>query len=344
MPECEGWVSKHWWRAQREGPEKCQFFMKAPAGREAWLRGAFWKGTAPGEGCGGAPATLVPSRDARARGQPGTAASARTSSEPGGIRRGGRSGPFPETRLRRRAARAQRRGQRGGQRQRGTRDRGGASGGGGSRGGRAERGACARPGPGSLLSGRGRRWRQREVVSAAAGGPRLRWSGGRRWVERGEPGCIAARHGAARRRTVRRSDERPRGGGRARPLCLRFGGAAGRGGAGGGPCPCPEAGGGAGLSGPVTCRICSGLGDLEVSRWIMAGASLLVWQEGQEARRGAPPPGSGGTRARRSRQPGCLFGLRGRKGLRSRRWECSPRREWATSGVNFCDLALKNAS
>lgn len=29
----------------------------------------------------------------------------------------------------------------------------------------------------------------------------------------------------------------------------------------------------------------------------MAGASLLVWQEGQEALRGAPPPGSEGTRA-----------------------------------------------
>lgn len=40
-----------------------------------------------------------------------------------------------------------------------------------SRAGRAKRGACARPGPGSLFSGRGRR--RREVVSAmlgAAGG------------------------------------------------------------------------------------------------------------------------------------------------------------------------------
>lgn len=45
-----------------------------------------------------------------------------------------------------------------------------------------------------------------------------------------------------------------------------------------------------------------GAGGRERCGWIMAGTSLLVWQEGQEARRGAPPPppGSGGTRARRA--------------------------------------------
>lgn len=167
MPECEGWVSKHWWKARREGPEKCHFFMKAPAGREAWLRGAFWKGTAPGEGCGGARATLVPSRDARARGQPGTRSLRKD--QLGAGRDPPRRPPRALSRDTAAAKGSAGAAPRAAGRTAAARNPGGASGGGGSRGGRAERGACARPGPGSLLSGRGRRRRQREAVSAAVG-------------------------------------------------------------------------------------------------------------------------------------------------------------------------------
>lgn len=71
-------------------------------------------------------------------------------------------------------------------------------------------------------------------------------------------------------------------------------------------------------------------GRLEVPGWIMAGASLLVWQEGQRARRRAPPlPRAGGS---------------GRGQL----WHHGPRRKevqtlpcTATSVLNFHDLAFK---
>lgn len=54
----------------------------------------------------------------------------------------------------------------------------------------------------------------------------------------------------------------------------------------------------------------------------MAGTSLLVWQEGQEARRGAPPPpppGSGGTR-----RAGLAAPSSGKGRYRAGWWECSP--------------------
>lgn len=75
----------------------------------------------------------------------------------------------------------------------------------------------------------------------------------------------------------------------------------------------------------------------------MAGASLLVWQEGQQAGRGAPPPppGSGGTRGRPGSRSAFGGGRVCGRGGGNAAPGTSERAAWV---VNFHDLALKNAS
>lgn len=104
--------------------------------------------------------------------------------------------------------------------------------------------------------------RPRQEVVAAGGERGARGAAApqeRRCGARGRSGARRVRRGA-----VRGAGEQPRCGGgsraRARPLCLRFGGAAGGEGAGGGPCPRLEAGGSAALPGSVTVCVRSGRG------------------------------------------------------------------------------------
>lgn len=152
MPQCQGRLPKHWRGAWRQTPEKRSFVM---AGRGTGHNPG--KELAPGK----APQT------------PGRLSDSASSPRPP-------AGPVPRGAAQRRrgagpGARAER-----------------AEGAGiRSRAGRAKRGACARPGPGSLFSGRGRR--RREVVSAVFGA-----AGGWRWWRLGSRGrSRAGARGAA---------------------------------------------------------------------------------------------------------------------------------------------------
>lgn len=90
--------------------------------------------------------------------------------------------------------------------------------------------------------------------------------------------------------------------------------------------PLPGGGRWCGALRPGDPRCLLALGGRERCGWIMAGTSLLVWQEGQEARRGAPPPahGRGGTG-----QAGLAAPSKGKERYRAGWWECSP--SWATT-------------